>query len=80
MKGIKFAEPLFLYLLLVIPAMIAFYILKQQKVTASVRMPGLQPFATYRNYIQALSPTYSFCAPDDCISSADYCTCPSAEN
>ncbi|MGI6339857.1 MAG: vWA domain-containing protein [Bacteroidales bacterium] len=39
-----FAEPHFLYLLLVIPALIAFYILKQQKANASFRMPGLQQF------------------------------------
>jgi len=56
MNGIKFAEPLFLYLLIVIPAMIVFYILKQHRVTASVRMPGLQPFAqtgsTFRHYLR----------------------------
>jgi Ca-activated chloride channel homolog len=56
MNGITFAEPLFLYLLAVIPAMIAFYVLKQQKVTASVRMPGLQSFdltgKTYRHYLR----------------------------
>jgi Ca-activated chloride channel homolog len=56
MNGIAFAEPLFLYLLVVVPAMIVFYILKQQKVTASVRMPGLQPFAgagtTFRHYLR----------------------------
>lgn len=56
MNGIAFAEPIFLYLLVVIPAMIVFYILKQQKVTASVRMPGLQPFAqtgtTFRHYLR----------------------------
>lgn len=56
MNGIKFAAPLFLYVLLVIPAMVAFYLIKQQKVTASVRMPGLQPFAhtgtTFRHYLR----------------------------
>jgi len=56
MNGIKFAEPLFLYLLIVIPAMIVFYILKQHRVTASVRMPGLQPFeqtgSTFRHYLR----------------------------
>ncbi|HPX27587.1 MAG TPA: VWA domain-containing protein [Treponemataceae bacterium] len=44
MNGITFAEPHFLYLLLVIPALIVFYILKQQKANASFRMPGLQQF------------------------------------
>ena len=56
MNGIKFAEPLFLYLLIVVPAMIVFYILKQHRVTASVRMPGLQPFeqtgSTFRHYLR----------------------------
>jgi len=56
MNGIKFAEPLFLYMLIVVPAMIVFYILKQQSVTASVRMPGLRPFAhtgtTFRHYLR----------------------------
>jgi Ca-activated chloride channel homolog len=56
MNGVKFADPLFLYLLVLIPAMIAFYVLKQQKATASLRMPGLQPFAktgkTFRHYLR----------------------------
>jgi Ca-activated chloride channel homolog len=56
MNGIRFAAPLFLYALLVIPAMVAFYFIKQQKVTASVRMPGLQPFehtgTTFRHYLR----------------------------
>jgi Ca-activated chloride channel homolog len=58
MNGITFAEPFFLYLLVVVPAMVVFYILKQQKVTASVRMPGLQSFAdagtTFRHYLRHL--------------------------
>jgi Ca-activated chloride channel homolog len=45
MNGIAFAQPLFLYLLIIVPVMVVFYLLKQQKVTASVRMPGLQSFA-----------------------------------
>jgi Ca-activated chloride channel family protein len=56
MNGITFAEPLFLYLLAVIPAMITFYILKQQSAQASLRMPGLQPFeeagTTFRHYLR----------------------------
>jgi Ca-activated chloride channel family protein len=36
--------------------MVAFYLMKQQRVTASVRMPGLQPFAhtgtTFRHYLR----------------------------
>jgi N-terminal double-transmembrane domain len=54
--GISFAEPFFLYLLVVIPAMIVFYILKQQKVTAAMRMSGLQSFSqtgtTFRHYLR----------------------------
>jgi Ca-activated chloride channel family protein len=56
MSRITFAEPLFLYLLAVVPAMIAFYILKQQKTTASLRMPGLEQFAetkaTFRHWLR----------------------------
>jgi Ca-activated chloride channel homolog len=39
-----------------LPAMIAFYIIKQQNVTASLRMPGLQSFSdtgiTFRHYLR----------------------------
>jgi Ca-activated chloride channel family protein len=56
MNGIKFADPIFLYLLLLIPAMIVFYIIKQQNVSAAVRMPGLEPFSgtgtTFRHYLR----------------------------
>jgi Ca-activated chloride channel family protein len=56
MNGITFAEPLFLYLLIVIPPMIIFYILKWQKTSASLRMPGLNQFAnagtTFRHYLR----------------------------
>ena len=58
MKGITFAEPLLLYLMLVIPAMIAYYVLKQHKASASLLMPGLEPFAksgtSFRNYLRHL--------------------------
>jgi Ca-activated chloride channel homolog len=56
MNRITFAEPLFLYLLAIVPAMVVFYLLKQQKATASLRMPGLQPFVeagrTFRHYLR----------------------------
>lgn len=56
MTGLKFGEPLFLYLLVIVPAMIVFYLLKQQKVSASVRMPGLEHFGntmpTFRHYLR----------------------------
>lgn len=58
MTGISYAEPLFLYLLFVVPAMIAFYLFKQHKTTASLRMPGLKQFAntgsTFRHYLRHL--------------------------
>ncbi|OQB65671.1 MAG: von Willebrand factor type A domain protein [Bacteroidetes bacterium ADurb.Bin145] len=56
MTGIKFAQPLILWLLLLVPAMIAFYVLRQSRTSASLRMPGLKPFAntgqTFRNYLR----------------------------
>ncbi len=56
MNKITFADPLFLYLLAIVPVMIAFYLFKQQNTSASLRMPGLQPFAgtskTFRHYLR----------------------------
>jgi Ca-activated chloride channel family protein len=56
MNRITFANPDFLFLLLVIPALIAFYVLKQHKASAALRMPGLQAVekstATFRNYLR----------------------------
>jgi Ca-activated chloride channel family protein len=56
MKGIVFAQPAFLYLLLAVPLMIAFYVLRQHKASASVRVPGLQPFensgSTFRHWLR----------------------------
>ena len=56
MSRIDFADPGFLYFLLVVPAIVAFYILKQQKAFASIRMPGLEslqvPVKTFRNYLR----------------------------
>jgi Ca-activated chloride channel homolog len=56
MNRITFAEPLFLYLLAIVPVIIAFYVLKQHKASASLRMPGLEPFkdaeVTFRHYLR----------------------------
>lgn len=56
MSRINFADPGFLYLLFLVPAIVAFYILKQQKAFASIRMPGLEPLhvpvKTFRNYLR----------------------------
>ena len=56
MSNITFSDPGYLYLLIIIPAIIAFYILKQRKAFASFRMPGLNPLSksgkTIRNHLQ----------------------------
>jgi len=56
MNRITFANPDFLFLLLVIPALITFYVLKQHKTSAALRMPGLQSLEksviTFRNYLR----------------------------
>ena len=56
MSMITFAEPFYLYLLAVVPAIVAFYVLKQHKANASLRMPGLSPFEgtglTFRHYLR----------------------------
>jgi Ca-activated chloride channel family protein len=56
MRGINFADPLFLWLLVFVPGIIAFYIFKQQKTSPALNMPGLQPFektgTTFRNYLR----------------------------
>ena len=56
MNGITFAEPNFLYLLVLVPVIIAFYLLKQQKASASLIMPGLSPFnnskRSFRHYLR----------------------------
>lgn len=58
MSNINFAYPGFLYLLLLVPAIIAFYVLKQQKAFASVKLPGLKPLElpvkTFRNWLRHL--------------------------
>lgn len=56
MTGISFANPGYLWLLALVPGMIAFYIFRQQKTSASFQMPGLKPFekanSTFRNYLR----------------------------
>jgi Ca-activated chloride channel family protein len=56
MRGINFADPLFLWLLVFVPGIIAFYIFRQQKTSPALHMPGLQPFektgTTFRNYLR----------------------------
>jgi Ca-activated chloride channel homolog len=56
MMGNSFANPAFLWLLLAVPAMVVFYILRQQKTSASLRMPDLSVFEktgnTFRTHIR----------------------------
>lgn len=56
MDGITYEHPQYLYLLLIIPVIIAFYILKQQKANASLRIPGVNQFRdagmTFRHYLR----------------------------
>jgi Ca-activated chloride channel homolog len=58
MRGIEFAQPAFLFLLVIVPLMIGFYLLKQQRAIASLRVSGLQPFEksgkTFRHYLRHL--------------------------
>ena len=56
MTGITFANPTFLWLLVLIPVMIAYYIIRQQKTTASLKMPDIKVFnktgTTFRNWLR----------------------------
>ena len=56
MNGIVFANPAFLYLLLLLPIMIAYYVIRQRKSFAAVRIPGLEPFknshVTFRHWLR----------------------------
>jgi len=55
MSGITYYEPHWLWLLLLIPGIIAFYVLRQQKTSAALHMPGLRQFEdagiTFRHYL-----------------------------
>lgn len=56
MKDITFAQPLFLWFLLLLPLMVAFYVLRQSRTSSSLQLPGLLPFVntgkTFRNYLR----------------------------
>ncbi|NLV19606.1 MAG: VWA domain-containing protein [Bacteroidetes bacterium] len=51
-----FAQPLFLWFLLLLPLMVAFYVLRQSRTSSSLQLPGLLPFVntgkTFRNYLR----------------------------
>jgi len=56
MNRISFADPNLLFLLLLVPAMIAYYIVKQHKASAAFHVPGLKQLemagSTFRNYLR----------------------------
>ena len=56
MRTLAFQSPTFLYLLIIVPLMIAFYVLKQHRATAALRVPGLAPFEkagnSFRHYLR----------------------------
>jgi Ca-activated chloride channel family protein len=56
MTGFSFANPLFLWLLILVPGIVVWYILRQQKTTASLQVSGLQQFEkagpTFRNHLR----------------------------
>jgi Ca-activated chloride channel family protein len=56
MNGLTFEQPAFLWLLALVPGMIAYYVLRQQKTNASLHMPSLNHFGkaggTYRNWLR----------------------------
>jgi Ca-activated chloride channel family protein len=54
MRGIAFAQPAFLYLLILVPLMIMFYIFRRNRTTASLRVPGLQQFVNSKTTFRHL--------------------------
>lgn len=56
MRGITFAEPAFLYLLAIVPVVVAFYFFKQHRANAAMRVPGLESFngaaLSFRHYLR----------------------------
>jgi Ca-activated chloride channel family protein len=52
MEGIEFANPGFLYLLLVLPLIIGFYIFLKRKRRTDIKVPDLSPFKGYRPSIR----------------------------
>jgi len=56
MRGITFADPAYLWLLLLIPAIIAWYIIRQQKTVSSLKMPDAGAFGksvtTFRHWLR----------------------------
>ncbi|TSA39271.1 MAG: VWA domain-containing protein [Porphyromonadaceae bacterium] len=58
MTGLQFAYPQVIYLALLIPVMIGWYIFRQLKITPTIRISGIQPFTgsavSWKNYLKHL--------------------------
>jgi Ca-activated chloride channel family protein len=58
MRGIVFGDPAFLYLLLIVPAMTAWYIFRHHRANASISVPGIDQFSnaptTFRHVLRHL--------------------------
>ncbi len=56
MIGIKFSQPIFLFLLALIPVIITFYVFRHNKTAPSLRMPTISPFPefgrTFRHWLR----------------------------
>jgi len=58
MNAVQFAYPQVIYLTLMIPVMIGWYIFRQLKITPTIRLSGIQPFngspVSWKNYLRHL--------------------------
>jgi Ca-activated chloride channel family protein len=58
MNAVQFAYPQVIYLTLIIPVMIGWYIFRQLKITPTIRLSGIQPFSgspvSWKNYLRHL--------------------------
>lgn len=52
MNGISFADPGFLWLLVMVPVIIVYYIIRQHRTVASFKLPALTPFTSGGNSIR----------------------------
>lgn len=58
MKGITFANPVFLWLLVLVPVIVAYYVIRQHKTVSSLTMPHIDAFGnagkSFRNWLRHL--------------------------
>jgi Ca-activated chloride channel homolog len=64
----SFAYPEFLWLLLLIPAMTAWYVWRQHRNHPSLQVPGIPVAGGCSGYLPSLSEAYPICIPDACRS------------